>query len=434
MFMDWWTIFYWAWWITWAPFVGFFVALISRGRTVREVIVGGFICPTLYAIMWFGVFGGLAIKMERTAEMALGVRPDVANGGVTCGEHYSGGVPITPDAKKLAEQGYYLLTCIPKDDQIYRVMEPYTYFTGFLQFFLWLGLVIYFLTSSDSGSMTDDIISASGLSADKIPANQKVFWCWTEGLVAIALVNTGGALKSLQALSIVIGLPYTFLLCLMVPALYRLLKKEAGDEDIATSYQFNTQLADIFELFAVPGSPFPPIKHLTNFLVGLLFPFLPVWAIHKHLSPEKPMQAMAVALFAELLHVTWFAMMIVFWSGWGTLELVGITAGTLANILAWLLFTFFLCIVITTRVEMRAKHDVWGSVMDDVFASIFLWPLVLSQCQMMADSNGEGKPLYWKDADEIIALMAEHSAEEYASAKKTDGDTKTADVTLTSAA
>ena len=73
MFMDWWTIFYWAWWITWAPFVGFFVALISRGRTVREVIVGGFICPTLFALIWFGIFGGLGIKMQRVAEVALQV-------------------------------------------------------------------------------------------------------------------------------------------------------------------------------------------------------------------------------------------------------------------------------------------------------------------------------------------------------------------------
>merc|ERR1712072_534353 len=99
MFMDWWTIFYWAWWITWAPFVGFFVALISRGRTIREVIIGGFFCPTLFAIIWFSVFGGLAIKMQRVAEIALQVRPEIQYATSTCSEHYSGQTPITPEAK-----------------------------------------------------------------------------------------------------------------------------------------------------------------------------------------------------------------------------------------------------------------------------------------------------------------------------------------------
>jgi len=62
-----------AWWVSWAPFVGFFVAKVSKGRTVREVILGGLIAPTLFVIIWFSVFGGLAIKMERTAELALQV-------------------------------------------------------------------------------------------------------------------------------------------------------------------------------------------------------------------------------------------------------------------------------------------------------------------------------------------------------------------------
>jgi len=395
-FMDWWTIFYWAWWITWAPFVGFFVALISRGRTIREVIVGGFICPTLYAIMWFSVFGGLAIKMQRTAEMALEVEPDVMNGGITCSEHYSGGVPITPKAKHLARAGYYMLTCMPKDNQIYHIMEPYANATGFLQFFLWLGLVIYFLTSSDSGSMTDDIISASGLSAERVPWWQKVFWCWTEGLVAIALVNTGGALKALQALSIVIGLPYTILLCMMVPSLYRLVKKEVGDEDIATSYKFNTQLGDIFELFSPKcGSPCSPGKHVTSILLGLVFPFLAVFKVFKHLKPEAPTQAMLIGLTAQCFHLAWLIFMIVEWAN----------GGRNAHNMAWLWFTFFLCVVTFARVEMRYKHKVWGSVFDDIFAAMFLWPIALAQLQMMAETDGQDKPLYWKDADELIATM-----------------------------
>merc|ERR1719375_2027268 len=211
--------------------------------------------------------------MERTAEMALSVRPDHHHAAVQCSEHYSGGNPITPESKKLAAAGYYMLTCMPPNDQIYLLMEPYENLQGFLHFTLWLGLVIYFLTSSDSGSMTDDIISASGLSANLVPAWQKVWWCWTEGLVAIALVNTGGALKSLQALSIIIGLPFTALLCMLVPSLFRILRKEAGEKEIAASKKFNTQLLDVLELFHAlsPGkSVCAPAEHAKAFLLGLV--------------------------------------------------------------------------------------------------------------------------------------------------------------------
>merc|ERR1712072_1396754 len=317
-------------------------------------------------------------------------------GGVTCNEHYSGGVPKTPQAKHLAAAGYYMLTCIPKDDQIYYIMEPYHNLTGFLHFFLWIGLVIYFLTSSDSGSMTDDIISASGLSADKIPVWQKAFWCWTEGLVAVALVSTGGALKALQALSIVIGLPYTVLLCMMVPSLYRLVKKEAGDEDIAKSFKFNTQLGDIFELFSPKGgSPFSPGKQLKEIALGLLVPFLPISKVMKHVNPQKPKTAMLLGVLAQTLHLIWLIFMFGEWGG----------MGRNSHNFAWLWFTFFLCIVIFVRSEMRVKHNVWGSILDDIFATMFLWPIVLAQVNMMAESDGRGKPTYWKDADELIATM-----------------------------
>merc|ERR1719240_1628350 len=217
--------------------------------------------------------------MERTAELALGVKPDNhgISGTISCSGHYDGATPISPAAKALADSGYYLLTCIGKDRQIYRIMEPYKNLTGCLHFVLWTGLVIYFLTSSDSGSMTDDIISASGLSAGFIPPWQKVFWCFTEGLVAIALIRQSGALSSLRALSIVIGLPYTFFLCLMVPACYRALKKEMKDVDIAISYRFNTQLLDILEFFQPRGgSPCGCGTHMYNLFLGLFVPAVPI--------------------------------------------------------------------------------------------------------------------------------------------------------------
>jgi len=398
MFMDWWTIFYWAWWITWAPFVGFFVAIISRGRTVRNVIVGGFFCPTLFAIIWFSVFGGLAIKMERMAEVALQVRPEVQYASVTCSEHYSGQTPITPESKKLAAAGYYMLSCIlPKDDQIYFLMQPYTNISGFLAVVLWVGLVIYFLTSSDSGSMTDDIISASGLVASKIPIWQKIFWCFTEGIVAISLVaaSNGGALKTLQAASIIIGLPFTFLLCMMVPSCYRAMKRELGEADIINSMRFNTQILDIFEGFKPNGgSPCSPMTHLACILQGL---FVPALAVHKALTCTSPGSKMTAALYALVAQVLWLC--------WLALHIVEVDKENTANI-AWLCMVGVLLIIAFARGEMRRKYNIWGSPLDDLFTTMCVYPIVCAQMQMQAETDGKGMPTYFASADALQAEMA----------------------------
>jgi len=401
MFMDWWTIFYWAWWITWAPFVGFFVAIISRGRTVREVIVGGFFCPTLFAIIWFSVFGGLAIKMERMAEIALKVRPEVHYATVTCAEHYTtvsgGGIPISPESKKLAAAGYYMLSCMPKDDQIYRLMEPYKNLTGFLHVFLWFGLVVYFLTSSDSGSMTDDIISASGLQTHKIPIWQKVFWCFTEGIVAISLVaaSNGNTLKTLQHVSIIIGLPYTFLLCFMVPSLYRALKREMGDTDIIKSMRFNTQIFDIAEFFKPHGgSPCLPGTHIKSILLGLLVPGFGVHAALAKCYPESKTSAVMFGTVTQLLQACWVVLQIVETGREG------------AHTISWLCATGMLLSIAYSRGELRRKYNVWGSPLDDLFTTMCAYPFVLGQMLMQADTDGEGAPTYFACVDQMQAEMA----------------------------
>ena len=81
-FMNAWTVFYWAWWISWAPFVGMFIAKISRGRTIREVIIGGFLAPTTFSFVFLVILGSLGIKMQRVAELALHVQPDFELGTV----------------------------------------------------------------------------------------------------------------------------------------------------------------------------------------------------------------------------------------------------------------------------------------------------------------------------------------------------------------
>jgi len=113
-FMDWWTIFYWGWWISWAPFVGLFIAKISRGRTIRNVIVGAFVVPCAFVMVWFSVFGGLGIKMQRVAELVLVMDPDnYDSSSPDCDMlGYADGLPVSEDAIKLAKKsGYYPLAC-----------------------------------------------------------------------------------------------------------------------------------------------------------------------------------------------------------------------------------------------------------------------------------------------------------------------------------
>ena len=325
------------------------------------------------------------------------MRPEAEYASIQCAEHYEGATPITPEAKMLAESGYYMLSCMPKDDQIYYLMMPYTNIKGFLHIVLWVGLVIYFLTSSDSGSMTDDIISASGLSASKIPIWQKVFWCFTEGIVAIALVasSNDGSLKTLQRMSIIIGLPFTFVLCFMVPSLYRVLKKELGEKDILESMRFNTQLLDLFEGFQPKGgSPCPPLTHIKCILTGLFVPAKGLADAFKACYPDSKVFPPLVATVGQILYICWCALHIV------EVEKEGM------HTIAWLCFTGFFLLVAFARGELRRKYNIWGFALEDLFCAIMMYPFVLAQMEMQLATDGKDAPTYFASAEEIKAEMS----------------------------
>ena len=174
-FLHGWTTFYWAWWIAWAPFVGTFIARISKGRTVREFIVFVLILPTLLCLIWFSAFGGTALH-QFLSDGYTGVTEIV--------EKY---VPELALFKMLDELAFpMLLSCVAM-----------------------ILTIIFFVTSSDSGSLIIDIIAAGG--KVDAPVAQRVFWCTVEGLVAIALL-LGGGLKALQAASLVSGFPFALVL------------------------------------------------------------------------------------------------------------------------------------------------------------------------------------------------------------------------------
>ncbi|WP_421704313.1 BCCT family transporter [Aliiroseovarius sp.] len=184
-FMQGWTAFYWAWWISWSPFVGMFIARISRGRTVREFITCVLIIPTVVGAIWMSVFGGAALDQVMTGE----------------------GAALSEAALEL---------------KMFTMFEAFP-MTGILSFIGIILVIVFFVTSSDSGSLVIDQITAGGKT--NAPTAQRVFWCLLEGAIAIALL-LGGGLGALQAASIATGFPFAIVLVLMCVSIFLGLRQE----------------------------------------------------------------------------------------------------------------------------------------------------------------------------------------------------------------
>ena len=196
---DWignWTLFIFAWTISWAPFVGLFIAKISRGRTIREFIMGVMLVPTIFTFFWFAVFGDTALHM-------------------------------------IMVDGYQSLIGDVQDNQaiaLFKLLEnlPLTQIVSSLAVLL---IITFFVTSSDSGSLVIDSLAAGGRS--DTPWWQRSFWVVTEGAVASALLLAGG-LTALQTAAIVSALPFAIIMMLAMFGMWRALRIEGHrDESLA---------------------------------------------------------------------------------------------------------------------------------------------------------------------------------------------------------
>lgn len=181
-----WSVFYWAWWISWSPFVGMFIARVSRGRTIREFILGVLLVPTLLTFLWMSVFGGSAMYLE-----------------------INGLGDMSGAASEISTALFVMLEEFP---------------LNFVTSLLGIVLVTsFFVTSSDSGSLVIDSITAGGkLDA---PVGQRIFWAVSEGGVAATLL-LGGGLAALQTAATITGLPFALLLLIMSYSLYLGLQEE----------------------------------------------------------------------------------------------------------------------------------------------------------------------------------------------------------------
>ncbi|NVK44021.1 MAG: BCCT family transporter [Oceanospirillaceae bacterium] len=184
-----WTVFYWAWWVSWSPFVGMFIARVSKGRTVREFMTAVLLVPTLVTVIWMGVFGGTALEQAQSGVGAL-----------------AGGISDVSLA-------------------MFQMFEnlPLTMLMSFVAVML---VLVFFITSADSGSLVIDSITSGGKT--DAPMLQRLFWATLVGIIAGVLLIGGGseALTALQAGAITTGLPFTLVLTLMCVSLYKGLKTE----------------------------------------------------------------------------------------------------------------------------------------------------------------------------------------------------------------
>lgn len=207
-----WTVFYWAWWISWSPFVGMFIARISKGRTIREFVGGVMLIPVIFSFAWFAAMGGTALDMELGEELWAG--------------------PISAEVLEFGE------------DTAMFAMFAEMPGTEILAITAVILVTTFFVTSSDSGSLVLEHLSTGG--KHETPATGRVFWAVSEGAVAAALLVAGGdeALEALQAAAIASGLPFLIILLFMM---YAIINGLASELRIMRSDAFKERIAELKE-------------------------------------------------------------------------------------------------------------------------------------------------------------------------------------------
>ncbi len=208
-----WTLFYWAWWIAWSPFVGMFIARISRGRTVREFVMGVLLVPAGFTFLWMTVFGNTAISLDMGAATGA-ISQAVSNDLSTALFQFLGELPGAAITSTLAV----------------------------------LLVAVFFITSADSGSLVIDTIASGG--ADDTPRWQRVYWCLMLGLSAALLLLAGG-LGALQAATLVAALPFTVIMILLAAGVTRQMNADVAGRAVETE---GPPLAEQLKRILAPAS------------------------------------------------------------------------------------------------------------------------------------------------------------------------------------
>ena len=406
-----WTVFYMAWWTAWGAFVGLFLARISRGRTIRQVVIYSFFAPLFFSFLWFCTFGGAGLRQARQGMELEKLGEEHFNNSAhfrVDGSDFCYNVPQDDLYVEGTEDPIFTntlpgITPVCQFDstdatsQWFHVMFSFSYpdedgFNGFGKFMAGLSMValtIYFVTSSDSGSLIVDHLASNG--HEDHHWLQRVFWAFTEGAVATALLVAGGsnALNALQAASLVFGLPFNFILFGMMYctvkmcAISETLDAQDSDKDTlpepdATSFAmpvfggvFNVMesivsIGAVHEDRVARGMAMPAPSQTVECVLGL---FVPFWSVYRIL------QKLEYSVFATILLTTLYAL---FFLGWLSMF---ITSVINFGFVAFGFLAFFLngTILSVLRLEVRSKYQLDGNVVSDFLLGSFLYFQVLGQ-------------------------------------------------------
>uniref|UniRef100_A0A7M5VCE0 BCCT family transporter n=1 Tax=Clytia hemisphaerica TaxID=252671 RepID=A0A7M5VCE0_9CNID len=352
--MDSWTLFYWGWWISWAPFVGMFIAKISRGRTIKEFILYTSTLPVIYTFFWLSVFGGAGISMERKAQ----------NLNITCSMYNSTRYPMYGAENIWKTHHVHRLSCRTSSQMWFDVVEQYEGIGNLLSIISIIGLILYFITSSDSGSLVIDSLSANGYPDP--PIGQRIFWAVTEGATATALLRQGGkdALRALQAVSIAAGLPFTIILNFACISLWRAMKMEYGDiKEEADGWKSSLL------------TPIDSIKGVKKIILNLFFPW---YTLSKAVVKLDSLSSSGNRSKSKESFISCASLCFMF-NGWIILLVLEFYLQNISYV-GWSLFVFFLVHATKIRIQIREFYHLEGTLYED-FLITLLYPFTCVQIE-----------------------------------------------------
>uniref|UniRef100_A0A7S0EQ09 Uncharacterized protein n=1 Tax=Hanusia phi TaxID=3032 RepID=A0A7S0EQ09_9CRYP len=430
VWMDWWTVFYWSWWVSWSPFVGMFIAKISKGRTVREVINASLTGPVLFNMIWFAVFGGAGLRMERLAirDGCLGQCTRI-NSNAQFDRGFCDPLQYGATSMQLQVQLNRFKDLRPggcesiirpstrKLDQMwFDVLSQYENVGEFMIVLSLFCMILSVISTNDSGSIILNIIGSNGPHGYS-NAVQKQIWSFVVGAVTIVMIIAGGnkALTALQTVIVVIGLPYTIIVCILCYGLKiafdmelhsdtnrdlnviegrynELTAKDNGMEFWSHSILSITSVIDF--LFSFGAIEPPSLDEWKIFGMCLIAPWwilgkCIIKSLHEENAPEEELyllrfdmhsrvlvKSQLFTLFSAVtfnLAIIFFLLEVRFRNFW----VIGFT-----------LYMFFACVTAMIRNDIRHIYNVEGDVIRNIIASVF-YPLTLFQMWMQL---GEPRP------------------------------------------
>jgi hypothetical protein len=362
--MNAWTIFYWGWWISWGPFVGTFLARISKGRKLGNFIISSLILPSVWSFIFMGIFGAAQIRITNQA-MAAGLTgcssaaapcPELIYGSLANKTLIGYNVPNldgTGTHWKPVADGTVRLYNLATENVLFEHLQAYggQDWSTFMSVIVLICIVLYFVTSSDSASFVVDIMAANGM--EEPPLVQKIFWAFTEGAAAAALLASAGegnpkaALNAVKALPIILGLPFTFLLFWMCQGLLIVCREESGD------LRIERKNFSVFVLNLEPQS-----------FLSMICPFLPLGKVASKTWGSSP----------------------VFWSfaygaAWATM-IVFLCLAAVDSAFAYMGAAMYFMIAFAAaglRVAVRVKLGITGDMISDACACCFAFPWAVGQ-------------------------------------------------------